>query len=192
MNDDRIIQVPLHAIHPHPRNAEFFDDADQESFSRLKESIAEIGMLTPIRVSKNYTIISGHQRYRACKELGVEFVGVIVDAELEDESEMLMQLIVSNFGRAKNDPIKQGKMIEEYEQLCGIAHGGARRGVSTGNNSRLKTQEELAKEFGCDVTTLRNLKRPNSPQKCRKSFAPESSPLLLLSNPSLPSLWKIS
>ena len=103
MNDDRIIQVPLHAIHPHPRNTEFFDDADQESFARLKESIAEIGMLTPIRVSKDYTIISGHQRYRACKELGVEFVGVIVDTELDDENEMLMQLIVSNFGRAKND-----------------------------------------------------------------------------------------
>ena len=87
-------------------------------------------------------------------------MGVIVDTELDDENEMLMQLIVSNFGRAKNDPVKQGKMIEEYEQLCGITHGGARRGgVSTGNNSRLKTQEELAKEFGCDVTTLRNLKR---------------------------------
>lgn len=159
MSDDRIIQVPIRAIHAHPRNAEFFDDADPESFARLKESIAEVGMLTPIRVSKDYTIISGHQRYRACTELGVEFVGVIVDTELDDENEMLMQLIVSNFGRAKNDPVKQGKMIEEYEQLCGITHGGARRGVSTGNNSRLKTQEELAKEFGCDVTTLRNLKR---------------------------------
>lgn len=157
MNDDRIIQVPIHTVKPHPRNEEFYDNADPESFQRLKESIAEVGMLTPIRISKNYTIISGHQRYRACKELGAEFIQVIIDGELEDEDEMLMQLIVSNFGRMKNDPVKQGALIEEYERLCGISRG--RPNEKTGNNSRIKSQEELAKEFGCDVTTLRNLKR---------------------------------
>lgn len=158
MNDDRIIQVPIHTVKPHPRNEEFYDNADTESFQRLKESIAEVGMLTPIRISKNYTIISGHQRYRACQELGVEFIQVVIDNELEDESEMLMQLIVSNFGRMKNDPIKQGAMIAEYEKLRGTSHGGDRRSESSGNNSRLN-QSEIAKEFGCDVTTLRNLKR---------------------------------
>lgn len=159
MNDDRIISVPIHTVKPHPRNEEFYDNADPESFQRLKESIAEVGMLTPIRISKNYTIISGHQRYRACKELGVEFIQVIIDGELEDEDEMLMQLLVSNFGRMKNDPVKQGALIEEYERLCGISRG--RPNEKTGNNSRIKSQEELAKEFGCDVTTLRNLKRLN-------------------------------
>lgn len=157
MTGEQIIQVPLRAIRPHPRNVEFFDEADTESFARLKASIAEVGMLTPIRVSKDYTIVSGHQRYRACKELGVEMVNVIVDSELEDENDKLMQLIASNFGRIKNDPIKQGKMIAEYEQLCGIAKGRP-RGGKNGNNSRI-SQEELAKELGCDVTTLRNLKR---------------------------------
>lgn len=158
MNDDRIISVPIHTVKPHPRNEEFYDNADPESYQRLKDSIAEVGMLTPIRISKNYTIISGHQRYRACQELGVEFIQVVIDNELEDENEMLMQLIASNFGRMKNDPIKQGAMIAEYEKLRGISHGGDRKSGSSGNNSRL-IQSDIAKEFGCDVTTLRNLKR---------------------------------
>lgn len=156
--EDRIIEIPIHTVKPHPRNEEFFDNVDGETFDRLKESIAEVGLLTPIRISKDYTIISGHQRYRACLELGVEFIHAIVDNELEDENEMLMQLIVSNFGRVKNDPIKQGELIAEYERLRGVAHGGDRKSKSSGNNSRL-IQEDLAKEFGCDVTTLRNLKR---------------------------------
>lgn len=156
--EDRIIEIPIHTIKPHPRNEEFFDSADNEAFARLKESIAEVGMLTPIRISKNYTIISGHQRYRACQELGVEFIHAIIDNELEDENEMLMQLIVSNFGRAKNDPIKQGELIAEYEKLRGIQRGGDHMPKANGNNSRL-LQEDLAKEFGCDVSTLRNLKR---------------------------------
>ena len=46
----------------HPRNSEFFDDVDGEEFDRLVESIKEHGVLTPIRVTKDMTIVSGHQR----------------------------------------------------------------------------------------------------------------------------------
>ena len=157
--EEKITTVPMSALHPHPRNAEFFDDADPDSFAKLKDSIAELGLLTPLRVSKDYTIISGHQRYRACQELGVEYISVIVDDELEDENEKTMQLIASNFGRAKNDPEKQAALIVEYEKLMGVRVGRPK----FGNNSRIsemgKNQDIIAKEFGVDVTTLRNLKR---------------------------------
>ena len=157
--DEKITTVPMSTLHPHPRNAEFFDDADPDSFAKLKDSIAELGLLTPLRVSKDYTIISGHQRYRACQELGVEYIQVIVDDELEDENEKTMQLIASNFGRAKNDPEKQAALIVEYEKLMGVRVGRPK----FGNNSRIsdmgKNQDIIAKEFGVDVTTLRNLKR---------------------------------
>ena len=141
--EDKIINVPLSALHPHPRNNEFFDDCDTESFKQMKESIAQIGLLTPLRVSRDYTIISGHQRYRACQELGVEFVHVIVDEELEDEDEKTMQLIASNFGRVKNDPEKQAALIVEYEKLMGYAHGGNRR--SSAPMEHLKTQSDISK-----------------------------------------------
>lgn len=154
--EEKITTVPMSALHPHPRNAEFFDDADPDSFAKLKDSIAELGLLTPLRVSKDYTIISGHQRYRACQELGVEYISVIVDDELEDENEKTMQLIASNFGRAKNDPEKQAALIVEYEKLMGIAHGGDRK--SSGTLCHLK-QEDIAKEFGVSARTIRELKQ---------------------------------
>ena len=154
--EEKITTVPMSALHPHPRNAEFFDDADPDSFAKLKDSIAELGLLTPLRVSKDYTIISGHQRYRACQELGVEYISVIVDDELEDENEKTMQLIASNFGRAKNDPEKQAALIVEYEKLMGIAHGGDRK--SSGTLCHLK-QEDIAKEFGVSTRTIRELKQ---------------------------------
>lgn len=155
--EDKIINVPLSALHPHPRNNEFFDDCDTESFKQMKESIAQIGLLTPLRVSKDYTIISGHQRYRACQELGVEFVHVIVDEELEDEDEKTMQLIASNFGRVKNDPEKQAALIVEYEKLMGYAHGGNRR--SSAPMEHLKTQSDISKVFGISPQVLRRLKQ---------------------------------
>lgn len=156
--EEKITTVPMSALHPHPRNAEFFDDADPDSFAKLKDSIAELGLLTPLRVSKDYTIISGHQRYRACQELGVEYIQVIVDDELEDENEKTMQLIASNFGRAKNDPEKQAALIVEYEKLMGVRVGRPKFGHNVRISETVKNQDIIAKEFGVDVRTLRRLK----------------------------------
>ena len=156
--EEKITTVPMSALHPHPRNAEFFDDADPDSFAKLKDSIAELGLLTPLRVSKDYTIISGHQRYRACQELGVEYISVIVDDELEDENEKTMQLIASNFGRAKNDPEKQAALIVEYEKLMGVRVGRPKFGHNVRISETVKNQDIIAKEFGVDVRTLRRLK----------------------------------
>jgi len=66
----------------------------------------------------------------------------------------LRKLIAANFGRLKNDPIKQSKLITEYEKLCGVTQGRQKNG----NNSRI-SQEDIAKQLGVDTSTLRNLKR---------------------------------
>lgn len=156
--EEKITMLSVEALKPHPKNEEFFDNADGEAFEKLKDSIIHLGVLTPLRVASDMTIISGHQRWRACKELGIKQVPVIIASDLMDEEDKEMQLIASNFGRMKNDPVKQGKLIAEYERLAGIRHGGDR---ASGNNFRLKTQEDIAKELGVTPRTLRNLKRLN-------------------------------
>lgn len=156
----QVMKLDISVLRPHPRNDEFFSNVEGEEFNRLKESIKELGILTPLRVAKDMTIISGHQRYRAAQELGLEDLPVIVDESLKDDDEKVVQLIAANFGRMKNDPIKQGKWIAEYERLRGIRNGGDRKSV--GNNFRLITQEDIAAELGVDTRTLRNLKSLNT------------------------------
>ena len=157
--DDKISMLSINALKPHPKNAEFFDDASGEAFEKLKDSISHLGVLTPLRVASDMTIISGHQRWRACKELGLTQVPVIIAEELEDEDDKEMQLIASNFGRMKNDPVKQARLIQEYERLEGIRNGGDRK--SERHNVALKTQVDIAKELGVDVRTLQRLKKLN-------------------------------
>lgn len=152
----QIMNISPNALKPHPRNEEFFSNAEGEDYQRLKESIHELGVLTPLRVSSDMTIVSGHQRWRAAKELGLESVPVEIDEGLKDEDEKLIQLIAANFGRMKNDPIKQGKWLVEYERLRGVRHGGDRK--SNRNNCGLITQSDIANELGVGLTTLRNLK----------------------------------
>ena len=152
----QIMNISPNALKPHPRNEEFFSNAEGEDYQRLKESIQELGVLTPLRVSSDMTIVSGHQRWRVAKELGLESVPVEIDEGLKDEDEKLIQLIAANFGRMKNDPIKQGKWLVEYERLRGVRHGGDRK--SNRNNCGLITQSDIANELGVGLTTLRNLK----------------------------------
>ena len=158
--DDKISMLSINALKPHPKNAEFFDDASGEAFEKLKDSISHLGVLTPLRVASDMTIISGHQRWRACKELGLTQVPVIIAEGLEDEDDKEMQLIASNFGRMKNDPVKQGKLIAEYERLAGVYRGNHQK--VNQNNFGSKTQEDIAKELGVTTQTLRNLKKLNT------------------------------
>ncbi|MCK8824698.1 ParB/RepB/Spo0J family partition protein [Fuchsiella alkaliacetigena] len=153
---NEIIQAPVESLKPHPQNDEFFDDIDGENYQRFKESVQEDGIISPIVVSLDMTIISGHQRYRAAKDLGIEEVPVLIQDELTDEDQKLKALLAANFGRIDHNPIKQSKVISKYEELCGISHGGDRK--SSGHNVRLN-QKDIADQLGVDERTVRRIKK---------------------------------
>jgi len=55
-----------------------------EQFSFM-ESIKEKGLLQPITLSKDLTLLAGERRYRACKELGMEKIPALIRDLGEDE-----------------------------------------------------------------------------------------------------------
>ena len=73
-----IIQVSTDVLKVHPRNAEFFDDIQGKEYEQFKQSISQAGVLSPILVSPDMTVISGHQRLKACKELGFKIVPIMI------------------------------------------------------------------------------------------------------------------
>ncbi|MDC4245546.1 ParB/RepB/Spo0J family partition protein [Clostridium perfringens] len=151
---NQITKLATSSLHIHPENIKFFDDIEGEQYERFKKSIQEDGILTPLMIAPDMTIISGHQRYKACKDLGINLVPVIIREDLVDEDEKLKKLLATNFGRLENNPMKQSRVITEYEKLCEIKHGGAR-----GHNVRLNNQEQIASEFGITPRQLRRLKK---------------------------------
>lgn len=154
-------QININVLNPHPRNSEFFDDLSGEEFERLKNSIRDEKIYTDILVSPDMTIISGHQRVRAAKELGLTLVPIKIDEDLQDEDSKLRALISNNFGRRKNDPAKDRKALEMYVSLRGYKHGemgkgGAKRGQNGLSNLTL---DEIAKELNMSKTNLKRLLR---------------------------------
>lgn len=145
-------QININVLKPHPRNNEFFDDLSGDEFERLKNSIRDEKIYTDILVAPDMTIISGHQRVRAAKEIGLTLVPIKIDEDLQDEDSKLRALISNNFGRRKNDPSKDRKALETYVTLRGYKQGRPEKDA----NMACLTLDEIAKELN---TSKRNLQR---------------------------------
>jgi ParB family chromosome partitioning protein len=90
-------QVEISKLKPHPKNFEVYG---QEEVSDLIKSLTDHGMKNPIIVNKEFTIISGHRRYKAALELGWEEVPYIV-REFNSSLDELETLVLDNAYRAE-------------------------------------------------------------------------------------------
>jgi ParB family transcriptional regulator, chromosome partitioning protein len=139
---------------PHEKNAYYFDDMTGEKWEEFKESIRTSGVIEPPVITGEMVIVSGHQRIRACKELGITEVNCEVRI-YDSEDKVLKDLIETNIrqrgtisGRAK----KMGLIYEELKRIYDIRHGGDRK--STPQNAELISQKDIADMMGKSVDTL--------------------------------------
>ena len=64
-----------------------------KQYKDLKESIVSFGLVDPIIVNKDMTVIGGHQRLKICKELTfIDIDCVILDLSKEQERELNIRL----------------------------------------------------------------------------------------------------
>lgn len=164
---ENVTNLSVDILKVHPRNEEFFDNLSGDKFELFKKSIKEDGVITPIIVAPDMTIISGHQRVKACKELGIKLIPAIIREELLDDDEKMKKLLASNFGRMKNNPMKQSKVLSEYEKLCGVYHGNHQKEKP----QNAVSQEDIAKQLGISVDTIQRLKK-------LQKLAPEAQELV--------------
>lgn len=128
-----------------------------DAWEAFKESIKTSGIIEPIVVTKDMTIISGHQRYKAAKELGIKMIPIRIREDLIDEDKKLKVLLAANFGRSKNDDAKQRKVAVEYVRLCGYKNGeiGKNRSqLSQSGNPEKLTLDQIANQLGTSKTNL--------------------------------------
>ena len=157
-------QININELKPHPRNNEFFDDISGEKWNELLDSIRKRlkehkrGNIEPIVITQDKVIVSGHQRVRAFKELGIPTIESEIRIYNSDD-EVLLDLLESNIrrrGEIGGSAKKVGRRIKELERLYGIQHGNNQYGDE--KNSCPKTQTQLASDMGMDVRTLQNYK----------------------------------
>lgn len=144
-------EVPPTAIRPNPRQPRAEFDAD--ALAELVDSIREVGVLQPPVVREtapgSYELVMGERRLRACIELGMELVPVLVRSTGDDA--MLRDALLENLHRQQLNPLEEAAA---YLQL--LADFGA-------------TQEELAARIGRSrpqiANTIRLLNLPAPVQR---------------------------
>lgn len=85
--------MKIHEIKPDPKNPRKISKTEYEE---LVESIKEDPKLLnakPLIIDENNVIIGGHQRYRACLELGIEDVPVIRMENLSERERKKLMII---------------------------------------------------------------------------------------------------
>lgn len=86
MNIREISTARLKEYENNPRNNDL-------AVEKVKYSIERFGFLFPVVVDMNYTIVCGHTRVRACREMGIQSVPCIIADELTDEQINLFRLV---------------------------------------------------------------------------------------------------
>lgn len=163
-------QININELKPHPRNNEFFDDMSGEKWKEFIESIKTRGVIEPIVITPDKEIVSGHQRVRACKELGIKAVMCDVHT-YNSEDEILQDLLETNIrqrGDVGGSAKKVGLRIKELDRLYGIKNGGSGfYGNQHSKNEELtnnftapqKTEKDIADMMGMSRQQLQNYKK---------------------------------
>lgn len=128
--------VKVSELIPHPRNNEFFDDVAGKRWDEFLESVKTSGVIEPIVITEGKVIVSGHQRVRACKELGIEEIMAEIKLYEGDEKKVVKDLIETNVRQRGTIGGSDQQIVARVEALKDWY------GVHNGNNQH--TKEGLA------------------------------------------------
>jgi len=174
---------------------ELNDIYSQDDIECLKDNILEFQLSQPIIVRKNknnsYTIISGHRRFKACKQIfkegnklmyfDKEYINqipcIIDNKEYEDSDDELLAIVSSNAARVLSSEERKKiylKLKEIYDRKCRQGKkpsGRERETIASWMGISQRTVTNYKKELQNDIVQKQNnkgkyLKRLNS-LECR-------------------------
>ncbi len=156
-------EVSVFLLKPHPQNAEFFPEKLPEHlWNELVADIKENGVINPLIVTPDYTVIAGHLRLEAAKEAGLTHVPVVIRDINPESDEAISMLIKDNLLRRHLNDVQVARLIRKLKEEYGVKHGGDRRSKealeSNGQNVRLK----IAEMMGLNERHVRRLDKINN------------------------------
>jgi ParB family chromosome partitioning protein len=133
-SEKKLYSIDIEKIVPNPYQPRM----EIDSVDDLKKSIEKIGLIQPLTVSKNsdntYTLIYGHRRLQALKELGRSDVEVLIESN--DDKNLRLKAIAENAQRKDLDFLELAVAFKEVQDEHDL------------------TNEELAKEVNKSTTYI--------------------------------------
>jgi len=131
----------LAELRPHPENAKLFDTPDEcDDYEQLRDSIKKYGLWEPVIIKEDGTILSGHLRAAAMRELGHDDIRCRVMSFPTYRAEVTF-VVRSNTDRRQ---LKKSQIARAFEILKRLPkeqggvkrkHGGDRKSKKPGKDS---------------------------------------------------------
>lgn len=146
-------QLNINELKPHPRNNEFFDDMTGDAWEAFKESIKTSGIIEPIVVTNDMIIVSGHQRVRAAKELGLSTVMVDI-RKYENDDDALLSFLMSNIDKRERycSESKKKHLIVEIVRIRSVQE----KEIKKFRNNKIKNYRREIQDLKQDIVSLHN------------------------------------
>lgn len=153
--DKTITRWPLDRLKPHPRQQALFSELDEQAFNDLVEDMRIKGQLQPVEALPDGTLVCGHQRIRAARQLGWSEIDVWVREDLAQEGPAAVEqrLITDNLHRRHLDKLDLGRCYLRLRELEASMPRDKRHAYSYGADTR----DVIARKLGCG--SGRNLDR---------------------------------
>ncbi|MBF0395761.1 MAG: ParB N-terminal domain-containing protein [Desulfobacterales bacterium] len=143
------------------KNTAYFNDLTGAEFDDLKKSIVTHGIIQPIVISRDNVIISGHQRFRACIELGIQDIPVHV-IDVEDVNDHELKLIESNIRARQLSASEMAKAIKRLYEIKGIKEGNPKGFNAIHGKEYIApncfTVKQLGRELNMSETTVKRIR----------------------------------
>lgn len=129
---------------------------DFGDIQELADDIKENGLISPPVVNKNFELIAGERRLRACKLLGWPQIEVRMMDTRDDEHELNIEISENDVrkGFSKTERVAYMKRLQAIEEAKAKERQGERTSASNSANV-IRSDEETAKQFGISATTMR-------------------------------------
>lgn len=137
--------------------------ADPDAVQELADSISKVGLLNPISVDQEYTLIAGLHRLEAAKRLGWSEI----ECNVSSLEGLLAELaeIDENLIRRKLHYTDEGQQLNRRKEIYEALHPETQQGKRNGQTSKTETvsvleaksfAEDAAEKLGTTARTVRN------------------------------------
>jgi ParB family chromosome partitioning protein len=132
-------------LRTHPRQSVYFKLLSGKKLRELADNMKKEGLKVPVEILPDGTIICGHSRVEAAKQLGWETIEVIVRYDLAERGEAAveMRLIEDNLHRRQLSPLAQARAFQRLKEL-----GRRRPADNLSHGERVDLRDRLGEEFG--------------------------------------------
>ena len=156
MAKNTILEVDAEMLKPHPLNDEIYSDgADAD----LVDSIKKVGVLHRIVVTPTYMIISGHRRWTAAMNAGLEKVPIEIREDMTDPLDIEESLILSNRNRNRTNEQRAREMMHLERIESSRAEERKLRGVKADEEEKGRSIRKAASKVNMGHETAAKAKK---------------------------------